>query len=141
MKKVVLKILSSLVVISIIPLVFVDCEQSPKTTLTSKMTAIEVCQYADKTLANRYNYYYISDTVRLEGYYNALSAKQLEKDTTIKSTYLKAGEWVLQVQLIGELQRNEDGKWVGTKAPTTPTTPLIIQYKFDETTATLEEIK
>lgn len=128
MKKVLLTLIG-LFVSGILPIAFVGCgehESSSKTESSSKMTAIEVCQYVDKRLSESYRYKYSDENpnFRAELHYQSESATQIDD-----------GVWSVQVNVAVEVQRLENGKWIVVKSET-----ITSQYRFDEATAILEEI-
>ncbi|MBI4596538.1 MAG: hypothetical protein HY730_09235 [Candidatus Tectomicrobia bacterium] len=125
---------TALVALSTLSIATVGCGQA---TPKSKMTAIQVVEYANKRLADSDTYEHVGASARGVWHYQAVSAKYLTEGITIKQTYLKPGTWLLDVQARGEAQLYKDGKWVTISGLTT----LNYQYSFDENTATLEEIK
>jgi hypothetical protein len=129
------KIFFKLVFIPLLCIMTISCNQ--QTSQNSKMTAIEVCEYANTTLNERSQYYYLNNGLtRVHLVYYALSARQITKKEQISSTYLRPNEWLIQVQITAIRENYLGSKWLTDMDKKL----TILQYRFDEATATLEEI-
>ena len=114
----------TVVTLSILPIVGIGCEQVPH---APKMTAPEVRQHVNQTLTNEY--IYLSDTLRYEFHYTALSAQNIYADI-----------WQLEVKVTVEPQQLVEGQWSfgeGIRG----VTPFVQQYQFNETTRELTKVK
>ena len=118
-----------LVVILIMGIAFVSCQEEPQST-TSTMTAAEVVQHVNQVLKNEYIYRTL--TTRYEIRYAALSAEQWE----IRGQTLEL-VWHVTVRVTTEYQRLHEGQWILGAASPNPATE-IRTYRFFEKTARLE---
>lgn len=119
---------TSIVLLIILILTVVGCQQASESPQTPKMTAAQVIEHINNVQENEY--FYQGLILRYEIRYNALSAEEWKITPEMK------GVWHVTVKVVTEYQRLYEGQWV----PFPGFQPKIdtFKYRFYEGTAKLE---